>query len=94
MGMQLKTRYMHEAVKTGVPLMAHSWVAGICALWPRLRCTQPCIRSSACSPSPDTVQVVGDVFSVFWGAIFGESATNYVPKADCDIFHCPERTSS
>ena len=38
------------------------------------------------------MQVVGDVFSVFWGMVFGEPA-DYVPKADCDIFACSQQAS-
>ena len=29
----------------------------------------------------------GDVFSLYWGMIFGEPST-YLPRDECDTFHC------
>ena len=51
-------------------------------------CSTPCLREVGC-----WLQVVGDVFSMMYGMIFGEPA-HHIPKPDCDIFFCPGSASS
>ena len=65
-----------------------------CAQAPKLQAMCACFKDGRLRTRWQcALQVTGDVISIYWAMIFGETS-EYVPKPDCSIFHCEGHASS